>query len=86
MTLRRARRRGLRRPDRARDWLQAVRRVRPSSLLSKSTINSTCARRQWFGMPAAFPASETLAWKVTRSDAGLIELYVLPFCLFVSRK
>ncbi|KAL8276737.1 hypothetical protein RQP46_010846 [Phenoliferia psychrophenolica] len=28
---------------------------------------------QWFGMPAAFPASETLAWKVVKSEPGLIE-------------
>ncbi|KAK4703694.1 hypothetical protein P7C70_g2519, partial [Phenoliferia sp. Uapishka_3] len=28
---------------------------------------------QWFGMPAAFPASETLAWKVTRNEPGFIE-------------
>ncbi|KAM0753778.1 hypothetical protein T439DRAFT_322669 [Meredithblackwellia eburnea MCA 4105] len=28
---------------------------------------------QWFGMPKAFPESETLAWKVTKSEPGLIE-------------
>ncbi|KAI5481333.1 hypothetical protein MNV49_004955 [Pseudohyphozyma bogoriensis] len=28
---------------------------------------------QWFGMPKAFPKSETLAWKVTKSEPGLLE-------------
>ncbi|KAK4052595.1 hypothetical protein OIO90_004223 [Microbotryomycetes sp. JL221] len=28
---------------------------------------------QWFGMPKAFPKSETLAWKVTRNEPSLIE-------------
>lgn len=31
---------------------------------------------QWFGMPKAFPQSETVAWKVTKNEPGLIELCV----------